>query len=153
MFTIRRAIVNDLDEFIELRLQLMRETGYLEGKQTSSKLVEATRAYLLTNLPTERFIAWVAEAESRIVGISGLVFFEKPPVEENLTGLEAYVMNMYTIPEWRGKGIAMALMQEIIHFVKTTGARRIWLHTTRDGQHVYEQSGFVFTADDMELAW
>jgi GNAT superfamily N-acetyltransferase len=153
MFTIRRVTLNDLDEFIELRLQLMHETGYLEGKQTSSKLVEATRTYFLTNLPTERFIAWVAEAESRIVGNSGLVFFEKPPVGENLTGLEAYVMNMYTIPEWRGKGIAMALMQEIIHFVKTTSARRIWLHTTRYGQHVYEQSGFVFTADDMELAW
>lgn len=153
MFTTRRATLNDLDEFVQLRLELIRETGYLRGDEPSSELLEATRTYLFSNLPTERFIGWVAEAEGCIIGISGLVFFEKPPVEENLSGLEAYIMNMYTLPKWRGKGIATALLQEIIRFVKTTQAKRIWLRTTRDGQHVYQQNGFVFTKDDMEFVW
>lgn len=136
-----------------MRLKLFRETGYLQSDEPSVELIEATRTYLRNNLPTDRFIAWVAEIEGRIVGMSGLVFFEKPPTEENLSGLEAYVMNIYTLPEWRGKGIATLLLKEIISMVKTTKARRIWLRTTPDGQHVYEQNGFVFTTADMELVW
>jgi len=63
-------------------------------------------------------------------------------------------MNMYTLPQWRGKGIATALLQELIEYVKTTTeAKRIWLRTTRDGQSVYEKSGFVFTTDEMEYVW
>lgn len=153
MFTIRRANLKDVDEFVQLRLKLFRETGDLQSEEPSPALIEATRTYLVNNLPTEQFMAWVAEAEGRIVGISGLTFFEKPPTDRNLSGLEAYVMNMYTVPEWRAKGIATALLQEVIRLVKTTNARRIWLRTTQDGQSVYEKCGFVFTSDDMELIW
>jgi GNAT superfamily N-acetyltransferase len=117
------------------------------------ELIEATRTYLSENLPTEHFFAWVALAERCMIGISGLIFFQKPPTEENMIGLEAYVMNMYTLPEWRGQGVARALMQEIIKYVQNTSAKRIWLHTTKDGQSVYERSGFVFTHGDMELVW
>ncbi|MBD2524509.1 GNAT family N-acetyltransferase [Nostoc sp. FACHB-133] len=35
----------------------------------------------------------------------------------NLSGLEAYILNVYTIPMWRGQGIATALLKEIICFV------------------------------------
>ena len=151
--TIRRATITDLDGFVSLRLKLFCESGYLLSEDPPPELIEATRTYLSENIPTERFLAWVALAETHLVGMSGLIFFQKPPTEENLTGLEAYVMNMYTLPEWRGQGIATALMQEIITYVQNTPARRIWLHTTKDGQSVYERSGFVFTCGDMELIW
>ncbi len=68
-------------------------------------------------------------------------------------GLEAYIMNMYTLPEWRGQGVATALVQSILHYVQQTSARRIWLHTTEAGRHVYEQCGFVFSEGDMEITW
>ncbi len=153
MATIRRATVDDVEELLQLRLKLSRETGDLRRDDPAREFIEGTRSYLLDTLPTGRFLAWVAEIERRIIATSGLVFFEKPPTAQNLAGLEAYVMNMYTLPEWRGQGIATSLMQEIIRYVKTTSARRIWLRTTRDGQHVYEHSGFRFTEGDMELVW
>ncbi len=130
------------------------KSGYLSSEKPSSELIEVTRTYLHENIPTERFLAWVALAEEHhLIGISGLIFVQKPPVEGILTGLEAYVMNMYTLPEWRCQGIATALMQEMITYVQNTSARRIWLHTTKDGQPVYERVGFVFTHGDMELVW
>jgi GNAT superfamily N-acetyltransferase len=151
--TIRRATIDDLDEFVALRLKLFRESGYLHSEESLPELIEATRAYLSENLPTGRFLAWVALVGKQLIGISGLIFFQKPPTEENLSGFEAYVMNMYTLPEWRGQGVATAFMQEIIKYVQNTSARRIWLHTTKDGQAVYEHCGFVFTHGDMELIW
>ncbi|MEJ6484591.1 GNAT family N-acetyltransferase [Nostoc punctiforme UO1] len=47
-----------------------------------------------------------------------------------LSGLEAYIMNVYTIPMWRGQGIATALLKEIICFVREIEAKRLWLHFT-----------------------
>jgi GNAT superfamily N-acetyltransferase len=153
MFTIRRATLDDLDEFIQLRLQLFRETGDLVSDEVPPDLLEATRTYLLANLPTNRFIAWIAEVEGILIGISGVVFLEKPPTRPNLSGKEAYVMNMYTVPEWRGKGVATALLQEILQFVKVNTIPRVWLRTTQDAKHLYEENGFTATKDEMEWLW
>jgi GNAT superfamily N-acetyltransferase len=62
-------------------------------------------------------------------------------------------MNMYTVPEWRGKGVATALLQEILQFVKTRNIPRVWLHTTLDGKHLSAENGFTATQDDMEWLW
>jgi len=149
-FTTRRATLDDVEKLVQLRLMLFRETKDFEG-EAPPELIEITRRYLREKIPTSQFVSWIAEVDGHMVGISGLVFFEKPPNEANRSGLEAYIMNMYTLPQWRGRGIASVLLQNLIQFVKTTtDARRIWLHTTKDGKHVYENAGFVFTTDDME---
>lgn len=153
MFTVRRATLDDIDACIDLRLKLFRETGEVQSETPPPELLEATRTYLLTTLPTDRFLSWIAEADGQIIGVSGVVFLEKPPTQPNLSGREAYVMNMYTLPEWRRKGIATALLQEIVQFVKTTNARRIWLRTTPDGKRMYEAHGFTSMKEEMELVW
>ncbi len=152
-FSTRRATLEDLEELLQLRLKLFYETGDVRNDELSSDLLERNRSYVSTNLPTNHFISWIAEAEGRMIGISGLVFFEKPPTRANSSGMEAYVMNMYTLPEWRGTGVATALLQDLIAFVRSTPARRIWLHTTEVGRSVYEQCGFTDTSQEMELVW
>ncbi len=149
-FTTRRATLADLEELVQLRLQLFRTTGEFEGDVPPPGAVAMTRRYLQENIPTERFLAWVAETEEgQIIGTSGLIFFEKPPTVER--HVEAYIMNMYTIPEWQGQGVGSALLQEIISHVRTTDAKRIWLRTTEAGRRLYEKYGFIPTKDELEL--
>lgn len=147
MFTTRRATLEDVAELVRLRLQLFRETGELRGDIPPPEVVEAAHTYFQEKLPTEQFLAWVAETEEQIIGTSGLIFFEKPPTVEK--HLEAYIMNMYTIPEWQQRGVASALLQEIISYVRTTPARRIWLRTTESGRRLHEKYGFVLTKDEL----
>ena len=161
MWRIRQANINDLDELVQLRIDLMREVGSLKEGVDEAALETATRRYFVEKLPKGGFLAWVAEADGRVVGISGLILFDRPPTADNLSGLEGYVLNMYTMPEWRGKGIGTALLNEIIKFAKTTDARRLRLHATPAGRPVYEKALFIplsatrsssaLTA--MELAW
>ncbi|MHC5765163.1 MAG: GNAT family N-acetyltransferase [Nostoc sp.] len=153
MFNLRQANLQDLEALIELRLELLREAGEIKGDSDTTNLAEATRKYLGEKMPSGEFLAWVAEVDSQIIATSGLVFFQRPPYNGNLSGLEAYIMNVYTIPMWRGQGIATALLQEIISFVRTTEARRLWLHATEDGKRVYEKISFVATAKEMEIVW
>ncbi|MBW4428008.1 MAG: GNAT family N-acetyltransferase [Nostoc desertorum CM1-VF14] len=62
-------------------------------------------------------------------------------------------MNVYTIPMWRGQGIATALLKEIINFVRATEAKPLRLHATEDGKRIYEKLGLVLTSKEMEIVW
>ncbi len=153
MLNLRQANLKDLEALVQLRLDLLHEVGNIKNETDTTALAEATRNYLAQKMPSSEFLAWVAEVNSQIVSTTGLVFFQRPPYNGNLSGLEAYVMNIYTIPAWRGQGIATALFREIISFVRTTEVKRIWLHATEDGKRLYEKLGFVSTANEMEILW
>jgi GNAT superfamily N-acetyltransferase len=153
MLSIRRAISDDIDQLVRLRLLLFEEAGDPLQQKQAEALKETTRVYLTRFLPQETFLAWVAESDRQIVATSGLVLFERPPAPGSLSGQEAYVLNMYTLPQWRGQGLATALLQEIIHFTKRTTIKRLWLHATESGRPIYEKAGFVIASDEMELTW
>ncbi|WP_193196433.1 GNAT family N-acetyltransferase [Nostoc sp. MG11] len=151
MFNLRQANLQDLEALVDLRLELLREVGDIKGDTDTAALAQSTRNYFVEKMPQGEFLAWVAEVDNQIVATSGLVFFQRPPHNGNLSGLEAYVMNVYTVPPWRGKGIATALLKQINSFVRTTEAKRIWLHATQDGKRIYEKLSFASTTKEMEI--
>lgn len=152
---IRQASIADVEELVKLRIALLQEVGDIEESTNENieALGKAIRCYLNKKIPSSEFVAWVAETNNYLVATSGMIFLERPPFNGNLSGLEAYLMNVYTVPLWRGKGIATALLRETLKFAKQTEARRIWLHATEDGKHIYEKFGFVSTIKEMELVW
>ncbi len=155
-FSIRRATLQDVEALVSLRLKLQQESGHLTEVQALSDLRQATYRYLLEALPTEAFLVWVAEASGQIVATSGLILFQKPPSERNLSGMEAYILNMYTLPQWRGQGIATTLLHTVLTFIKQTRAHRIWMYATQDGKPLYQKAGFVVKTRhtlEMELFW
>jgi GNAT superfamily N-acetyltransferase len=141
-FTVRRATLDDVETLVQLRLGLLRELGMLADDSQVAATAEANRRYFAAMIPTQQFIAWIAEADGALVATSGLVPFARPPVPWNLSGLDGYIMNMYTLPAWRGQGIATALLNEIIAYVKSAGGRRLWLQATEAGRPIYEKAGF-----------
>ncbi len=154
--SIRRASLEDVETLVDLRLALERESGHLTQEAMLADVRRATRQYFLEALPAEAILVWVAEADGTIVASSGLIFFQKPPSERNLTGLEAYLLNMYTVPVWRCQGIASKLLQTLIAYAKQRQAHRIWMYATRDGRPIYERVGFVAKRRhtlEMELMW
>lgn len=152
-YRIRRATLDDIDTLIYLRTELLREVGNLQHPNDEEEVAQANRKYLISKIPTGKFVAWVAESGEGIIAIVGLVFYERPPLRGNLSGREVYVMNVYTLPNWRGKGIAASLIAASLDFVKTTDARRIWLRATREGEPVYRKAGFVPITMGMEMTW
>src|SRR5579863_7138647 len=106
---IRRATVADVEPLTRLRLALCAELEGPAAEAAQAELEGATRAYLAARLASGEFMAWLAIAGGEIVSMSGLLFFQRPPSASNLGGLDAYLMNMYTLPAWRGQGLATAL--------------------------------------------
>jgi ribosomal protein S18 acetylase RimI-like enzyme len=73
------------------------------------------------------------------------------PTFHNPTGRKAYIMNMYTKPEYRRNGIAYKTLDLLIEEAKRKGITAISLEATDMGRPLYEKYGFVKMNDEMEL--
>lgn len=67
------------------------------------------------------------------------------------TGRAVRLMNVFTLPTYRGHGFATALINSVIEWSKAINADRIDLSATPMGQRVYENLGFsIATAPRMK---
>jgi GNAT superfamily N-acetyltransferase len=147
--TFRRASLPDLEAYLRLRMAMLEELSLLPSEPLRMQLWDVNRQYFQENLAQETYLAWLAESQGDAVAISGLLLFRRPPTGENMTGLDGYVMNMYTLPEWRGQGIASRLMQMIIDEGRHRHAGRLWLHATPNGRPIYARFGFYPVNQDL----
>lgn len=147
-WTIRRAVAGDIDDLVRLRLAMLAELNELVDPHAAA---EANRRYFCEKLPRGEFIAFLAEADGEVVATSGLVLWERPPTSGR-RGMDGYIMNMYTLPEWCGRGIATALLERLILCAEQAGARRVFLRAmSKEGRRIYERLGFVGSHSYMEL--
>jgi GNAT superfamily N-acetyltransferase len=141
--SIRRATVGDADELTHLRLEMQTELFAGDGRGAApDEIIEHNRRYFREHLPVGDFVAFVAEMDGAIVGTGGIVVYRAPPTQGNPTGIEGYVMNMYTVPSYRGRGIATRLLDHLVEHVRDLGGRRAWLRASDSGRPVYHRYGF-----------
>jgi len=70
------------------------------------------------------------------------VFHRRPPSFGNPSGVDAYIMNVYTVPEWRRRGVSTMLLEATLEYIRGTDATNAVLHATEMGRPVYEKLGF-----------
>ncbi len=96
------------------------------------------------------YVGWLAtpaDQSELVVGGAGVQLQRiLPRPVDDVTigeGRQGTIVNVFTEPEWRRRGIAGLLMQEIIAWSKTEKIDRLILHASDDGRSVYERLGFV----------
>lgn len=72
-------------------------------------------------------------------------------MQENLNGKEGYILNVFTSPEFRKKGLAKLLLQEIIRYANGHNINKLWLNSSEYGKHLYSSLGFISKSNEMEL--
>lgn len=154
-WSIRRATADDIEDLVRLRLAMMAEIAGHDGEEAefegAGALAEANRFYMREAMPAGEFVAYVAESGGEIKATSGLRIYRMAPHPGNLKGVSAYVLNMYTLPEWRGRGLASALLARVVEHARDSGATSVSLRATDAGRPVYERFGFVSEARFMSL--
>ncbi|WP_235822184.1 GNAT family N-acetyltransferase [Gottfriedia luciferensis] len=151
MLNFIKVSLEHIDKIISLRLALLKELGELKSAEEVYLIETSTREYLNTALSKNEFISYMVEMDGLPVSISGMVLFKRPPYLENLQGIEAYILNMYTVPKYRGKGFARRLLEQCIDECKKCGVKRIWLHASEDGAPLYKKMGFTNKDHEMQL--
>jgi ribosomal protein S18 acetylase RimI-like enzyme len=85
-----------------------------------------------------------------VIASGGLVIHTLPPGPRNMDGREGYIMNIYTVPAWRRRRVATAIVVAILDYLHEIGVPVATLHATDAGRLVYEKLGFKPT-NEMRL--
>ena len=95
-------------------------------------------------------IPYLAAFRRAMFASMGVVIQRMPPSPRNMDGRQAYIMNIYTLPEWRHHGMATAIMQAILDYLHGLGVPVATLHATDAGRPIYQRFGFAPT-NEMRL--
>ena len=136
--TYKKLTVNDLDVFIKMRINQLRE----EGAKEDIDLEPALKDYYLRHLSDGTFVSWLASDNDRIIGTSGMSIVEKPPYFGCPSGKIGLLSNMFTDPSYRRKGIAKTLLSKVIDEAKTQGCGTVQITASNMGVLLYSDYGF-----------
>lgn len=89
--------------------------------------------------------------DDKFIGAGGVSFYSVMPTYHNPSGKKAYIMNMYTSPDYRRQGIAYKTLDMLVKVSKERGINQISLEATEMGRPLYEKYGFVKMESEMEL--
>ena len=149
--TYKKATLEDIDILTETRIEVLRAANKLSVDADMSEVERQSYSYYQKALYDGSHIAYLVYDESRCVGTGGVSFFQVMPTYHNPSGDKAYIMNKYTNPEYRRKGIAYKTLDMLIKDIKSKGISSISLEATAMGRPLYEKYGFVKMNDEMEL--
>lgn len=152
MFAIRPATAADAAVLAHHRAGMFRDMGELPDDLRDT-LEQAATAYFARAIPDGRYVAWVAYARERpseIVGGAGLQLRELLPRPHRaqtrlMRGPQALILNVFTERPWRRRGVAEALMRELLEWCRENGVESVVLHASNEGRPLYEKLGFTPT--------
>ncbi|MDE3056719.1 MAG: GNAT family N-acetyltransferase [Bacteroidota bacterium] len=148
--TIRTATPADIKILMHHRRRMFFEMGYTDEAVLAG--MEATsEPFFLKGLANGSFHAWLAENSSQqVVAGGGVIVFDYPPSARDSSPKRPIIVNVYTEPEYRRRGIARKLMEMMIEWCRAQNFGSIMLHASDEGRRLYESLGFQQT-NEMRL--
>ena len=150
-FEYRKATIEDINELVKTRIIVLRAANKLSDDVDMSVVEKTTYSYYRRALETGEHIAYLVYDNGTFIGAGGVSFYQVMPTYHNPSGNKAYIMNMYTAPEYRRQGIALHTLDLLVSDAKQQGVSQIALEATNMGRPLYAKYGFVKMNDEMEL--
>ena len=142
----KRLTEKELDRFIEMRINQLRE----EGAKEDIDLVPALKDYYKRHMADGTFVSWLAVDDEEIIGTSGMSFVEKPPYFGCPNGKMGLLSSMFTNPRYRRMGIAKELLHRVVEEARKYGCGTIQITASDMGVKLYESYGFVHNSNFMQ---
>ncbi len=151
IYTYKRATLKDIDELVRTRTIVLRDVYKLSDDVDMSAVEAESCEYYRYALENGDHVAYLVYDGDTFVGASGVSFYQVMPTYTNQSGKKAYIMNMYTAPQYRRQGIAYKALDLVVNEAKSRGISQISLDASVVGRKLYEKYGFVSMKDEMEL--
>jgi GNAT superfamily N-acetyltransferase len=140
---IRKAGLEDLAHILRHRRAMFEEMGF-HDEAVLDRVERVSREYFIEALPRGNYAGWLAEEldEQKVVGGGGVVLACWPGYPGENLAERAWILNMYTEPEARRKGVAKQLLEVMIEWCRQKGFGAVSLHASAAGRPLYEATGF-----------
>ena|SRR5258706_7454897 len=144
-YTIRRAGAEDLAIVMHHRRRMFEDMGFKDS-QSLDNMMNTSMPLFEAGLEKGTYQGWLIEDEEGSVVAGGgiiLLRFHSHPTDP--TPERAWVVNMFTKPGHRRRGLARLLMSTMVEWCRATGMQSLYVHASDDGRSLYESLGFVPT--------
>ena len=136
-----RAGAGDTGALTELRLAYLREDrGQLTDAEENA-LRASLPGYFTAHLDRDLFVYVIREGRA-IAACAFLLVAEKPMSPAFINGRTGTVMNVYTVPDRRRRGLAKKVMEALLAGADGMDLSRVELKATPGGYPLYKALGF-----------
>ena len=139
---IREIGLDEVELLTNYRIAYLTEMQGEQNEEYLEKLKNEHNQYFSEALAGERFFAFLAELNGEIVSFGAMVIKKIPGDFNQSSYLEGDILNMYTVPFARRKGISELILQQHLNEAMKRGISKVSLHTTKDGEKLYRKFGF-----------
>jgi len=147
---IREAVFDDLPHLVRHRRAMFEEMGHRDPAVLET-VDAASRKYFEQALHEGSYKAWLAEqSKGEIVAGGGIVLARWPGFPGESLAQRAWILNMYTEPHARRRGLARQLLRVMLDWSRAHGFATVSLHASPAGRPLYESLGFQPT-NEMRL--
>ena len=146
-----KATLKDLDLLVHTRVQVLLAANGLPEETDMTAVETASRDYYRAALSDGSHAAWLVFDGDTWIGAGGVSFYQIMPTYHNPSGRKAYLMNIYTRPDYRRQGIARHMVDLLVGEARERGVTAISLEATAMGMPLYESYGFIHMPAEMEL--
>lgn len=149
--TYKTATLQDLDVLTEIRIEVLLAANQLPPDTDMREVKAQSRAYYQQALQNASHTAILVFDGDAFIAAGGVSYYQVMPTYHNPTGKKAYIMNMYTRPAYRRRGIARKTLDLLVQDARKKGITSISLEATAMGRPLYEQYGFRPLNGEMAL--
>lgn len=142
--TYHKATAKDAEALAEYRIRFIIELKGEPPQKIIISLKKQLTDYFTKATADGTCISFIAKMGNDIAAIGSVLIRDMPGNFKNPSGKWGYIMNMYTVPEFRKRGISSRILQELIEAGRRAGVTAFELHATKAGETVYLKNGFEF---------
>lgn len=145
---IRQADKALLDAALAIRMDCLRDVcGYGPEHAFAPEFIAATADFLRT---ADQATLLAMDGE-KPVACATLCYKRCIPTPGHPTGKRAHLMNVYTAPDYRRRGLARRLLLTLQAIGRKRGVTEITLDATDEGRRLYESMGYRASDEAMYL--
>jgi GNAT superfamily N-acetyltransferase len=148
-FVIREASPNDIPEILRQRRAMYEDMNYTDPTALDA-MAKLSAAYLEKAMADGSLRAWLACEATQAVAGGAVLVSPWPAHPYDLECRRATILNVFTDPAYRRRGLARTLMLTMIEWCRREGFARVTLHASDHGRPLYESLGFE-ASNEMRL--
>ncbi len=142
-YTVRRATVDDIDLISRQRIAMFHDMGFKDD-DALDRMDNTFSMWLTNKITVGLYQGWfMMTDDGEVAAGAGLWLNEWIPHPYDARTIRGYILNVYTAPAHRRRGLARRLVEQILDYCRERDIHVVALHASESGRPIYESLGFA----------
>ena len=146
---VREARHDELAIVIRHRRRMYEDMGHTNPVQLA-EMERASTQFFGNHFAAGTYRGWFIDDDDRVVAGGGVLVLPFQPQIGITRPERPWIVNMFTEPEYRRRGLARLLVEEMVKWCRRESFPVVTLHASDEGRPVYTAMGFV-SSNEMRL--